>query len=280
MEKYFSFNKKALASFGLHMEKSDSKFAVFIHVISICIVLLTTFQSLMYLISSTSFEFEEAKALTIGMYDLQGCFKIISVSLNLRNLGNIKKKLNELVNGMTKEQCLQHNEAFNRYRLITSAIATTNFIGIWIFNIIPAVILVYFYFVKGIVVKTFPLSIWYPFDKLDNYFIAYVYDIFGAHILTVLPHVLDGFILLLIGQLVILFRCLGDNFVSAINEFKQSERKQSDKKMKSLIQSHGELLDLCEEFFHIYEIPLLANVLTQTGTICFVAFIVTVRLNN
>lgn len=280
MEKYFAFNAKALAAFGLHLEKNDSKFAVILKRLSVGIVFLLMFQIIMYLNTSKNFDLEVAKAIIMGLFDLQGCFKIVAVILNQGKLRAIKRRLHELVDGMTKEQLVKHNQAFDRYRLITTTIVTTNFVGIWLFNLTPAVFIVYFYFVNGTVVKLFPFTMWYPFDKLDNFFISFCYDIVGAYTFTVLPHVLDGLFMLFIGQLVVLLRRLGDDFVDGVNNFKSSEAKKSGGNIKLLIERHNELLDLCEEIFHIYEIPLLTDVLTQSGTLCFVGFIISVRLNN
>lgn len=280
MEKYFAFNTKALAAFGLHLEKNDSKIAVILKHLSVGIVFLLMFQIIMYLNTGENFDLEVAKAIIMGLFDLQGCFKIVAVILNQGKLRDIKKRLRELVDGIKKDQLVKHNEAFDRYRLITTTIVTSNFVGIWLFNLTPAVLIVYFYFVNGTVVKLFPFTMWYPFDKLHNFFITYCFDVYTAHTFTVLPHVLDGLIMLFIGQLVVLLRRLGDDFVDGVNNFKSSEAKESGEKIKLLIERHNELLDLCEELFHIYEIPLLVDVLTQSGTLCFVGFIMAVRLNN
>lgn len=87
----------------------------------------------------------------------------------------------------------------------------------------------------------------------------------------------DAIIYLMIGQLVVLFRCLGRNFTTIINDFDPAKPNKTTEELGKAIDQHNQLLELTERLCNIYAIPVMVNVLAQSGQICFVAFIISVN---
>jgi hypothetical protein len=146
-----------------------------------------------------------------------------------------------------------------------------------LFDFVPIITTLYIHVAKGMFVKIFPLALWYPFDKTEHYFSVYFYEVISGIVVTAIPLVSDGIFFLTVGQFVILFKILGENFGKVINEFELTKRKETVEKVEKLIDLHNQLLDMSAEVFGFYSLPLLANVLCQTVTICFLAFIITVN---
>jgi hypothetical protein len=102
-----------------------------------------------------------------------------------------------------------------------------------------------------------------------------VYESVSCYLIATLPVAIDGLVMLIVGQFIVLFKCVGENFVKIVNEFDVSERSLTVEKMNKAIDSH-KILDLSAEIFKMYEVPLLVHVLTQALSIGFVLFTVLV----
>lgn len=280
MEKYSNFNQKLLSSLGISSNQDIRKFAKPLKIFTAIVIVVSTFQSLMFLITVETFDFLVASAFTIGLYDLQGCFKFFTVIMNIDKLSKIKATVDELMTKITKEQLVANFAELERFRKVTKSIVMTNITCAWTFNILPMATVAYFFFAKGFFIKIMPYAFWYPFNKTEHYFPVYFYEISCAHTLVLVPLVMDGLVLLMLGQLLVLFKCLGEDLVTMIDEYDPLKSSETVSKINQAINTHNVLLDLSAELLTIYEIPLLVNVMSQTGTICFIAFIISVRING
>jgi hypothetical protein len=146
------------------------------------------------------------------------------------------------------------------------------------FCIFPLISFVYFYLVEGISVKAFVIAFWYPFDKFDYYIPIHLFESVSCHIFSTVPVAMDGFIMLMVGQFIVLFKCLGEKFIKIVNDFDPTKKSVTVEKMSKAIDSHNQLLELSAELFRIYEIPLLIHVTTQAMSICFLLFKVLVSV--
>lgn len=280
MENYFSSNENVLATFGINFGAVKSKIAKFevpLKIFTVTVLLSSTLQSFMFCVTNDTFDLFSAVAITVGLYDIQGCFKYLTVLWNEKKLKEIKEKLRKLVNLITEDQVAANISELKRYRKLTSAIFITYTSCIAFCNVMPLIYLCYFYAVDGTVVMLMPCAFWYPFDKFKYFAPTYVYEMFSGHILTVVPPAMDGLMLLMVGQFIVLFKCLGEDFATIINDFDASKRAGTVEKLKMKIFFHNYLLDLSAEFFEIFEIPLLVNVMAQSAYICFITFIVSVN---
>jgi hypothetical protein len=277
MESYFGFMKKFAASLGLNFDDEENRRFDSLKNITLAIIYTTTFQSFLFLMTAKEFDFLIASAFTIGFYDLQGCFKYTAILMNLQRFKEIRKIPDQMLSMMSKEQFTENITTLNFYRKLTKTLVVSNLSCIWMFNVLPMVTLLYFLVFKGILVQMVPFAFWYPFNKTEHYFPVYFYEVVSGHVLTAVPLACDGIFYLTVGQFVVLFKILGENFAKVINEFELAKRKETVEKVKKLIDLHNQLLDMSAEVFGFYSLPLLANVLSQALTICFISFIISVK---
>lgn len=275
MDEYFTFNQRMLATIGVSF--NGGKFAYSLRTFSFIVVVVTTFQNFMFIATSQGFEVAIASAVAIFMYDIQGVFKLYAVMINLKVIKEIKITLDGLMEIMNKEQVLAHAKELVRFRKVSSFMVVNIVASCWLFNIIPVSIIAYVFFTKGIFIKILPYAFWYPYNKTEHFVSTYLYEISTGHVLTVVPPSLDALVMLLTGQLVVLFKCFGENLHKTIDEFEPSRPTQTAEKLNKAVDLHNQLLNMSEELFRIYSIPLLVNVVAQTLTICFVAFGINVR---
>jgi 7tm Odorant receptor len=280
MKNYFTFNQKALQLLGINFECAERKFDKPLRIFSLIAVLLTTFQSVLFVMFATQFDLKLSSALTISFYGIQGCFKFVAVLCNIEKLKKLKESLNELMKSLEADQDEENAKDLNKFRKITKITLMTNVACFWMFLFEPLIGLIYFYFSKGIIVKKLPFAFYYPFETLKAmwcFCAIHIYEVFFGQFLVVVAQSMDNLIILILGQLVALLKSLGDEFAKIISEFEASKRQVTVKKLKRTIDLQNKIFDLCDEFFDIFEIALLTNVILQTGTICFIAFMVSVR---
>lgn len=280
MENYFTFNESAVATFGINIGSIKSKIAKFevpLKIFTATVLLSSTLQSFMFCVTSETFDLFSAVAITVGLYDIQGCFKYFTVLYNENKLKEIKNELNKLMDMITENQVAANIPELKRYRKLTSIIFITYTSCIWVCNILPLISLAYSFAFNVTIVRMMPCAFWYPFDKFEYFAPTYLYEMFSGHILTVVPPAMDGLMLLMVGQFIVLFKCIGEDFATIINDFDASKRAETVEKLKKKIVMHNYLLDLSAEFIEIFEIPILVNMIGQSAYLCFITFIVSVN---
>lgn len=119
-----------------------------------------------------------------------------------------------------------------------------------------------------------------PFNKTEHYFPVYFYEVICGHLVTAVPFTLFAFFLSMVGQLTVLFKCLGEDMATIVNEHKAAKRSKTVEKLNKAVDLHNQLFDMASRLFQIFETPLLVYVMTQASTLCFLAFICSVRKLN
>lgn len=277
MDNYFIYNEQSLASLGINLYGNERQFDKLRRVVVSFVVVASTFQSLMFLMTATVFDLSITRAFAMSLYELQGCSKYFAIVGNLNRLKIVKEKCEDLMSALSEKQIEENLKYFERCRRIPIFILWTSVGCVWLFNIMPLAAYFYFLMQQGIEVQMLPFGYWYPFNKTNYYFPVYFYEATCAHILAAVPLVMDGLVLLLTGQFTVLFKCHGENIAKWINEFNDEHRADTRAKLHRAVDHHNQLFDLTSELFEIYSIPLLYNVVSQSLTICFIAFMCSVR---
>lgn len=166
-----------LAIFGMYFDREENKFTKALKAFTALTVLLSTFQSFLFLVTSKEFDVLTASSLTIGLADFQGCFKLITIIWNMKNLKEIKARINDLMKNLSEEQLKSNDKEFQRFYKITQLVFICYISCIWIFNVMPIFIVSYFLLTKGVFVKPILYSFWYPFDIKNYYFPVYIYEV-------------------------------------------------------------------------------------------------------
>lgn len=137
MENYFVFNQKTLTSLGVNFEDQGRKFAKPLRMTVAIVISLSTVQSFLVLLTAKVFDLLVVSALTVGLYDLYGCFKFLAVTKNIEKLRELKIRLAEMMRTLSKQQSDEDLKFMNRCRKITKTLFVTNLTCIWIFNLLP-----------------------------------------------------------------------------------------------------------------------------------------------
>lgn len=281
MENYFTFNKKVLASYGITFEGGDKKFGSLHKLTVLTLLLVTTFQSFMFLVFAGEINIGSANATIISFHDLQGTVKFITVLASFKKLKKISENLSQLMGNLSPEEKKLHKKALERFSKVTKSILIFTITCCWLFNILPLIVFFYYFITKGTFSKATPLFLWYPFNNVETlvrFFSTSLYESISCHVLATVPVAMDGFVMLMIGQLIILFRCLGENFVKIVNDSKNSPRTVTVQNINHTIDLHNRLYDLSSALFEIYSVPLLLNVVTEASQICFICFLILVSI--
>lgn len=279
MATYFSFTEKALACLGLQLNKEDRKFDRFLRIFCMTIVLLALIQSILYLITADKKGLDFASAFTITLVSLQGCFKLGSILLNFSKLKLIKKTLKDMMDELKVEEDFENRKKLRKFRKCMKFLLLTYFLCTWIFNLMPMVEIVFSTLSGSKVVKKLTYSFYYPSAsiKTDYFYMIYLYETVASNIFLTVSMITDGFILLLIGEVVCLHRTIGKDFTQIINDYEPSKPLMTKEKLINYIKLQNEVFKVGEELIRTYEVALLVCFVMQTGIICFVAYNVVVR---
>lgn len=275
MENYYWLNKKALLSIGISFERDHRWFEKPLKFFTGSLLLLAIVQNFLFIMQSDGFSFLVANAISICLCSLAAAVKFFSIVWYQDKLSAIKIRLEQFLSALDEKKGGRVHKKLLFYPKLSTSLVKVSMCCSWIFNVMPGVKYIISYIRYGVPTAILPYAMWYPFDKQQNFLLTYIYEITCGHIWTLVPLIVDGLLLLLMGQFVVLFENLGEEFREAID---QSEF--SSKNIVKLIEYHNLLLDLCKQTIHIFEIPMLSNVLTQSGLICFSMFIMSVSYNN
>lgn len=183
MENYFTFTEKILKSLGINFECVEGARSKLLKVFTTIVLITSTVQCFLFFATSADFNALTASAITIGLFDLQGCVKYLSVLYNLKRLKEIKSTLETLMATLTKEQLSKNLKEFQRFYKITKMVCVIYISCIWFYNILPIFIVTYFLIIEGTYVKPLPYTFWFPFNAKNHFVPAYLYEIVCGHIL-------------------------------------------------------------------------------------------------
>lgn len=278
MSAYFTFMEKALSTLGLQFGDKQRKIDKYLRVFSGLFVLLSSVQCMVYICTADRIGMEIANAFTIGLFSIQACFKFAAITFNFRKLSEIKKSIGELMEILQVEADPENIQKLNQSRKYTKLSLITNVSCIWMFIFKPVIELSTAALTGGDVAKTLVFAFYYPSQKfrVEFFYFTFLYETIVGHTMTIVPLACDGIFLLLVGQVSCIHKRIGDIFKKIIDEFEASKSAETDKKLKDTIELHNRLYNVGGGLMEIYEIALLTTALLQTGTICFIAFIVSV----
>jgi odorant receptor len=139
---------------------------------------------------------------------------------------------------------------------------------IWVFNLMPAFVMIYWYITDGSYQKKLPYFMWYPFDCFQPiiYEICYVFVMWGAF--TCAIGILSSDLMFCA---VITLICM------RFNVLKSKIRKVIDGKLpkeefKKWIDDHNEIMMAVDKVEGIFSVSILVNFVGSSLTICLVGF--------
>lgn len=273
MENYFSFNRKIILSFGINIESEGENFVqLFLKFITTLGLILGVVQAAVFFFTWKELDFFFSSSATTSLFFLQSFVKYILTIKHIKQLISIKNELEAMTMALSALQKKKHQKLFESFRKITKIISLASIISLSIFCVLPLVRMIVQFSSTGSFNKSFIFSYAYPFDRTGSeFFGVYIYEIYSAYLLSSVSPVLDQFYLLMIGQIVVQFKCLEDDLLRVINEGGTSSL------LNNFVTKHQKILDLSESLQSIFNWSLVVHFASALGTIIFIGLIVAVQ---
>jgi odorant receptor len=139
---------------------------------------------------------------------------------------------------------------------------------IWVFNLMPVFVIIYWYLADGSYQKKLPYFMWYPFDCFQPivYEICYVVVMWGAFTCAVGILSSDLMFCAVTTLISMRFDVLKCKIRKVIDE------KLTKKEFKKWIDDHNEIMMAVDEVERIFSVSILINFVGSSLTICLVGF--------
>lgn len=274
MEDYHKFNRKVLAFIGIELETSQSflPFNLMRSATTFLFLLLAIVQNIMLLSTFDKISVKVNDAIAILLCGVMGLLKLAAVVRNQKQLTDIKAKLSQLMNEFEKKKFDTVIKDLKFYELLAKVLFRVTVFCSLLFSLTPVIVYIVNLIAKGQATLILPYSMWYPFKEENYLFLIYVYEAISASVWSLVPQAVNGLVVLMIAQLAVLFDSFGENLCADINK----ASKEMSIEINCSVEYHVEILKIGEVLVRIFEVPLLVNVLGQTGLLCFIAFNITV----
>lgn len=273
MLKFSTFNEKLLRIIGISFfSKKNVKCGKFLQFLAVLSIVTLAIQSLMFTITYKLRDINMASAFVTTLNGFQSIYKVLNVILQRKRVQKVKLEIEELFQKISKENIKKFSSDIKMF----PRLAKFNFLFMLALStsviiIGPLSTLIIGYLRDKIIVKSLAFTFWYPFniDPLDYYWFIWFYQTIFSILTVVATNASDGTIILSIGQLVILFNSLAEDFSKIINDYDEKYEQKTSQELNKKITLHSHLLDLALELLKIHEIYILVYVITFASSTCF-----------
>lgn len=190
--------------------------------------------------------------------------KVFTIYWNRKRLGKIVKKLESFqenhenkIKGIVKTS-----------RLMMKSQTILFLVLIWIFNLMPLCVIVYWFVVDGSYHREMPYFMWYPWNCLQPfiYELCYTVVMWGAFSCSIGILSTDLMFCSIVILLCLRFNSLSDRIRQVVDSL------DSRKLLRAWIVEHCELIKIVDEVAEIFSMSLLINFFGSTLILCLVGF--------
>lgn len=138
---------------------------------------------------------------------------------------------------------------------------------IWIFNLMPIVVIIYCFCLDGFYNRQMPYLMWYPWNCLQPfvYEVCYAVVMWGAFTCSIGILSADLLFCTIINLVCLQFNALKHNINQIITE-------NSSRNLRKWINTHNELLQIVDKIEGIFSISLLTDFIGSSFILCMVGF--------
>lgn len=278
MENYYDFTKFVLWTLGIDLDKrTKHPFMLFLlRYFSLLMIVTVSAQSLLFLLLDKSDSFHQIQTLSAGLFAAQGFVKHFAIIRKQKNILELINDLNSL-NLQLETKDKEKSSAFlKRMKKICVTIFIMSNACMWLYDVVPLLSMLVEFITKGKFTKTLPYGIWLPFDQQKYFFIAYCCQIYWGHILSAVPNIMDQLFFLVLAEIVSQFERLGEKMEDVINNSSKESSAITRRDMRKCITKQIKLMNLVDDLNQVYGVPLLAQILSASGIIGLVGFMIMV----
>jgi hypothetical protein len=274
MEKFSRFNNKCLSSVGLSfLYQQDYQKGNIVKYFGFISCILIVIHNLTFAITHLGINLNVTSNLVMVCTCSSGAIKILMILLNQKKFWKLNKEINDLAKSLTEENKKKFKLEIKKLPLIINGIFINTVISTHLYNLTPLFSMIFTYLTKGEIHQKLLYSHSYPVDPYEGYFIYfYIYETILSHFYTCTVIAVDGFYMLAIGKISILFKSLGEDLVDIINQYDGKKSNETIEKLNKKVEIHSQLLNLTQEFLSLFEVAMFIYVITFAVYLCCILF--------
>jgi odorant receptor len=258
-------------NFGHYKDWSTQTWIKVIMYINLLVVASTLLQEFVFLVDSRNLTVQRLCVVPCILNVGEAAFKYINGIYHGKEIKRVMNSLDEIYDKMNREEKSRFKVFSFKLRRIAIFFGSTNMIVIWLFNLLPIILMLNNYFSSGIWVFLYPFFFWWPFKSTDYFISTYLYQVYCGQIATFQMLILDVLYMMIVSQIVTHYRHLGEsfnNFITSASESKEN-MQEYNKKFRYLVEIQIKLNSNCDSINKIYGLPHLVHVCFATLIICF-----------
>lgn len=277
---YYDFTKKFLFLLGFDFDQHSRHRTLLL--IMKCFILfflfISTIQSFLFFIKDESKSFQNMSSLTMMMFGIQGFMKQFAIVRKQKVIVTLLNRLKILKSNLTAIETQKSSVFLMMIKNICINMLAMLMICTVMFNFIEIAKIIFVYSIYGELNRKLPYGIWWPFNPLDYFAPMYLYYMFWAHLMIFAPTIIDQFLFLMLSEVITHFERVGDQVENVINNAGNKSFAETRNEFRKCIEKHNELITLCNILNEIYDIPLLAQVISSSISIATVGFMIVVYI--
>lgn len=194
------------------------------------------------------------------------CIKILTVYGNRMQVTNIYKKLESF--------CSAPNNQIETVKMVKPSLKLTNALTrcyltlIWMFNLAPLFVIVYYFLADGSYHRQMPYVMWYPWDCNQPFYYEFSYAVVTWGAFTSAIGILSTDLMLcnIVTLCCIRFNKLRIEIKRIVNGNLETSQ------LRKWIDDHTELLDIVDDIEGVFSLSILLNFLGSSLILCLVGF--------
>lgn len=192
------------------------------------------------------------------------CVKILTVYGNIKTVRRVFRTLESFIKA---QPCRPHEIVFASRKLM-KLLSVCYLTLIWIFNLAPLFLIIFYYFKDGSYHKRMPYVMYYPWDcnKPIYYELSYLVVTWGAFTSAVSILSTDLMFCNMVTFVCLRFEALRKKIRRIVNG------EGSRRRLRHWIDDHNEVIAIVDEIEKIFSLSILINFLGSSLIICLVGF--------
>lgn len=280
MDGYYTIALRCMAGIGLNFGHfkglRTQKLIKVLLKVNLLVTLISVLQQVIFLVDDKNLSMQRLCVVPCILNVGEAATKYINGIYYGVQIKAVMDSLGEIYDKMNAAEKLRFKVSSFKLRRIALFFGYANLSVIWIFNLLPIIMMLKIFLSANVWVKIYPFFVWWPFES-TNYFIStYLYQIYSGQMATFQMLTLDVLYMMILSQIVTHYRHLSDNFNKFIEKASESKSitQQDKEEFKYFVEVQLKLNSHCDEMNRIYGLPLLVHVFFATLIICFTGLLV------
>lgn len=267
----WNIHEKFLHLYGFSFNGTKLTHGIFIQITVLVMQILLLFHSSMFVITHGAIDSSSAQAFFTSINSVMSFIKMYSVIANQREIGNLKIQIESVSDKITYKNRQIYTKEYRKYSHIVNFVVFSTLILCMLVYVVGPLMEVIVAFITGIPApKYFLNATWFPFDPYEYYVPVRLYNLIIVNACSNCVLSAEGSVMLIFGQLSVLFKSLADDIVEVVDEHDEKKTKLTETRLIAKVKLHVELIEITKNMAEMYEFAFLAHTLCFAGSTCFI----------